>query len=79
MTFSGLSPDGALPEIVEIQDHPWFIGVQFHPESISTEKGKQLYVNRISVTGNKVTRDKVVRREIDFEKEFCFSYGCIRR
>jgi len=32
LTFSGLSPDGALPEIVEIQDHPWFIGVQFHPE-----------------------------------------------
>jgi CTP synthase len=32
MRFSGLSPDGALPEIVEIPDHPWFIGVQFHPE-----------------------------------------------
>ncbi|MGE3146078.1 MAG: CTP synthase [Pseudorhodoplanes sp.] len=32
MRFSGLSPDGVLPEIVEYQDHPWFIGVQFHPE-----------------------------------------------
>ncbi|VAV93366.1 CTP synthase [hydrothermal vent metagenome] len=30
--FSGLSPDGILPEIVEIPDHPWFIGVQYHPE-----------------------------------------------
>jgi CTP synthase len=30
--FSGLSPDGELPEIVEITDHPWFVGVQFHPE-----------------------------------------------
>ena len=30
--FSGLSPDGLLPEIVERPDHPWFIGVQFHPE-----------------------------------------------
>ncbi|MFZ1101894.1 MAG: CTP synthase [Hyphomicrobiaceae bacterium] len=30
--FSGLSPDGLLPEIVEIEGHPWFIGVQFHPE-----------------------------------------------
>jgi len=30
--FSGLSPHGDLPEIVEITDHPWFIGVQFHPE-----------------------------------------------
>ena len=32
MVFSGMSPDGRLPEIVEIPDHPWFIGVQFHPE-----------------------------------------------
>jgi CTP synthase len=30
--FSGLSPDGILPEIVEYPDHPWFIGVQYHPE-----------------------------------------------
>jgi CTP synthase len=32
LVFSGLSPDGALPEIVELTGHPWFIGVQFHPE-----------------------------------------------
>jgi CTP synthase len=32
LRFSGMSPDGELPEIVEIPDHPWFIGVQFHPE-----------------------------------------------
>jgi len=32
LLFSGLSPDGILPEIVEIPDHPWFVGVQFHPE-----------------------------------------------
>src|SRR5690348_16263971 len=32
MRFSGMSPDGLLPEIIEYQDHPWFIGVQFHPE-----------------------------------------------
>ena len=32
LMFSGMSPDGRLPEIVEIPDHPWFIGVQFHPE-----------------------------------------------
>ena len=30
--FSGMSPDGILPEIIEYEDHPWFIGVQFHPE-----------------------------------------------
>ena len=32
LRFSGLSPDAQLPEIVELPDHPWFIGVQFHPE-----------------------------------------------
>ena len=30
--FSGMSPDGKLPEIIELKDHPWFIGVQYHPE-----------------------------------------------
>jgi CTP synthase len=32
LKMTGLSPDGLLPEIVEREDHPWFIGVQFHPE-----------------------------------------------
>lgn len=32
VSFSGMSPDGLLPEIIELDDHPWFIGVQFHPE-----------------------------------------------
>jgi CTP synthase len=32
LIFSGMSPDGELPEIVERPDHPWFVGVQFHPE-----------------------------------------------
>ncbi len=32
LVFSGMSPDGSLPEIVERPDHPWFVGVQFHPE-----------------------------------------------
>ena len=32
LVFSGLSPDGRLVEIVELSDHPWFVGVQFHPE-----------------------------------------------
>jgi CTP synthase len=30
--FAGMSPDGVLPETVEYPDHPWFIGVQYHPE-----------------------------------------------
>ena len=32
LSFSGMSPDGVLPEIIEYPDHPWFIGVQYHPE-----------------------------------------------
>ncbi|HEX2941813.1 MAG TPA: CTP synthase, partial [Rhodopila sp.] len=32
LRFSGMSPDGVLPEIVELPNHPWFIGVQYHPE-----------------------------------------------
>ena len=32
LVFSGMSPDGILPEIIEYPDHPWFIGVQYHPE-----------------------------------------------
>ena len=32
LKFSGMSPDGLLPEIVEREDHPWFVGVQYHPE-----------------------------------------------
>ena len=32
LQFSGMSPDGTLPEVMEISDHPWFVGVQFHPE-----------------------------------------------
>jgi CTP synthase len=32
LRFSGMSPDGVLPEIIELPGHPWFIGVQFHPE-----------------------------------------------
>ncbi len=35
MVFSGTSPSGKLPEIVELKDHPWFVGVQFHPEFTS--------------------------------------------
>ena len=32
MRFAGMSPDGLLPETIELPDHPWFIGVQYHPE-----------------------------------------------
>ena len=32
LVFSGMSPGGTLPEIIEVKDHPWFMAVQFHPE-----------------------------------------------
>ena len=32
LIFSGISPDNKLPEVIELKNHPWFIGVQFHPE-----------------------------------------------
>ena len=38
MVFSGISPDDQLVEIIELKDHPWFIGVQFHPEFKSTPR-----------------------------------------
>lgn len=48
MIFSGLSPDGKLVEIVELNDHPWFIGVQFHPELKSRAvKGQPLFISFI--------------------------------
>jgi CTP synthase len=36
MTASGINPDTGLVEIVEVKNHPWFVGVQFHPEYKST-------------------------------------------
>ena len=35
LVVSGTSPDGSLVEIIEIQEHPWFVGTQFHPEYTS--------------------------------------------
>ena len=45
MRFSGISPDGLLPEMIEYEGHPWFVGVQFHPESVLTGEGRQLLRN----------------------------------
>lgn len=48
LTISGTSPDGALVEIIELTDHPWFVGVQFHPEFTSTPRdGHPLFTGYI--------------------------------
>ena len=51
MVFSGLSPDGLLPEIIELPSHPWYMGVQFHPESILTQGGHRMLANWLGFCG----------------------------
>ncbi|MBM2816057.1 MAG: synthase [Ignavibacteria bacterium] len=55
MTFSGISPDGKLVEIIELKNHPWFVGVQFHPELKSRAvTGHPLFIGFIkSILKNK--------------------------
>jgi CTP synthase len=49
MTFSGTSPNDKLVEIIEVDDHPWFLGVQFHPELKSRAvKGHPLFIDFIA-------------------------------
>ena len=53
LLFSGKSPDGALPEIIELKNHPWFIGVQFHPELKSRPfKPHPIFTSFISAAKN---------------------------
>ena len=48
LLISGTSPDKALVEIIELPDHPWFVGVQFHPEFTSTPRdGHPLFTSFI--------------------------------
>ena len=52
LTLAGLSPDGRLVEIVELSDHPWFVGVQFHPELKSRpNKAHPLFREFIAAAG----------------------------
>lgn len=66
MTFSGMSADESLVEIIELPDHPWFIGVQFHPEFTSTPRdGHPLFtglVNAAREKRNTTANKKVVSR-----------------
>ena len=64
MRFSGSSPDGILPEIVEYEDHPWFVGVQFHPESIASEHGHDILANFLSLAGLSPKRRNVAAKRV---------------
>ncbi|MBI4652839.1 CTP synthase [Candidatus Kuenenbacteria bacterium] len=56
LKISGTSPDGKLVEIIELKDHPWFVGVQFHPEFKSQPlRAHPLFRDFIKATKNKVT------------------------
>ena len=56
MVMSGVSPDGALPEIVERPEHPWFVGVQFHPELKSKPfQPHPLFIGFVAATHKKAT------------------------
>jgi CTP synthase len=51
MVMSGINPDNNLVEIVELEDHPWFVGVQFHPEYKSTVANPHpLFLNFVKAT-----------------------------
>ncbi|MDB9971585.1 CTP synthase [Alphaproteobacteria bacterium] len=51
LIFSGKSPDGSLPEIIELETHPWFLGVQFHPELKSRPfKPHPIFISFIEAT-----------------------------
>jgi CTP synthase len=63
MAATGLNPDTGLVEIVEIKDHPWFVGVQFHPELKSTVMNPQpLFVNFVKAAVDYVSAKRLVAR-----------------
>ena len=59
LIISGKSPDKKLPEIIEIKKHPWFVGVQFHPELISRPlKSHPLFNSFINASKNNKKNDR---------------------
>ena len=65
LTFSGKSPDGKFIEIVELKDHPWFLGCQFHPEL----KSKPLAPHPLFVSFIKAAHEHRLREERDADRD----------
>ena len=64
MAISGINPDGGLVEVVEVKDHPWFVGAQFHPELKSTVvKPHPLFVGFINAA-LEYSKHKIANEEI---------------
>jgi len=64
MILSGISPDGTLVEIIELKNHPWFLGVQFHPELKSRAvTGHPLFIDFIKAVLNH-KKEKAKKQDI---------------
>jgi CTP synthase len=67
MVFSGVSPDRGLVEIVELRDHPWFLGCQFHPEFKSKPMEPhplfREFIKASLIKGRKRSSHKILRSE----------------
>ena len=74
LIISGKSPDGKLPEIVELKDHPWFIGVQFHPELLSRPLNPHpLFNSLIKTMFKKQNKMKKIQNKIVSVNDISFS------
>jgi CTP synthase len=63
MIASGINPDSKLVEIIELKDHPWFIGTQFHPELKSTVMNPHpLFTNFVKASAEFVQKKKLVAK-----------------
>ena len=60
LVVSGISPDGELVEIVEIKDHPWFLGCQFHPEFKSNTAQTASALHGVHRRGAEAERGEVI-------------------
>jgi CTP synthase len=66
MVLSGMSPDGRLVEIIELRDHPWFVGSQFHPEFKSRpERPHPLFRDFVGSAWERYQREMAVEEELE--------------